>query len=322
MKNDEWQPKVEPEITDPQAPASEGAESQPGEAEFAALQIGEMEAMEMAVDWYASAGGYDPDFLGPRVDLPALSPEQSADTVPLSDGSGQELRYTHFSVVMCKSRQLAYFTAVNIDGENLQKLPRKGDKWYFDPRIPKQDQMGPPVYKHPDLDRGHLVRRLDPVWGEAAVQANEDTFHFTNCSPQHSRLNQRTWLGLEDYIFERARQQQFKVTVFTGPVFRSTDPLYQERYRIPEEFWKVAVMVKDDGALSATAYVQSQRDLVSDLEAEAYGQYQTYQVPVAEIEALTGLDFGALREHDPLRPGELEAEAPVRLIVGLEDLVL
>ncbi|MBN1266025.1 MAG: DNA/RNA non-specific endonuclease, partial [Anaerolineales bacterium] len=215
-----------------------------------------------------------------------------------------------------------YFTAVNIDGENLQKLTRSNDKWYFDPRIPREDQMGPPVYKHPDLDRGHLVRRIDPVWGDAAAQANDDTFHFTNCSPQHSKLNQRTWLGLEDYILSRARAQQFRVTVFTGPVFRESDPPYLEVHRIPEEFWKVAVMVKDDGQLSATAYLQSQRDLISDLEVEAYGQYKTYQVPIADIEGLTGLDFGALRQHDPLRPGELEAAAPIRLIGGVEDLVL
>jgi len=89
------------------------------------------------------------------------------------------------------------------------------------------------------------------------------------------------------------------VTVFTGPVFRDDDMLYRGRYRIPAEFWKVVAMVKPDGALSATAYLQTQKNLLDDLEF-AYGSYKTYQVPVERIEHLTSLDFGNLRSFDPL----------------------
>ena len=49
------------------------------------------------------------------------------------------------------------------------------------------------------LDRGHLVRRLDPAWGESkalAKIANDDTFHFTNCTPQHENFNQSRLAGL------------------------------------------------------------------------------------------------------------------------------
>jgi endonuclease G, mitochondrial len=65
------------------------------------------------------------------------------------------------------------------------------------------------------------------------------------------------------------------------------------------EFWKVVVIVKDDNDLSATAYLQTQKNLIEDLEF-AYGEYKTYQVPVIKIEALTKLDFGILRHYDPL----------------------
>jgi endonuclease G len=281
-----------------------------------------LEAAELAPEWYAGAKGYNPKFLGPRVDLPKLAPEKSADRVPLDDGSGYELKYTHFSLVMSKSRQLAFFTAVNIDGAHTLDLPRKADKWYFDPRIKREYQMGPLVYKQPELDRGHLVRRLDPVWGKPAKQANEETFHFTNCSPQHCKLNQQTWLGLEEYIMQKAKAQGWKVSVFTGPVLREDDKRYLDRFLIPAEFWKVVVLKREDGRLSATAYLQSQRDLISNLEAEVYGEYKTYQVPVSHIEELTGLDFGRLRDHDPLLPPGLEAAPSARLIEGPEGLVL
>ena len=32
----------------------------------------------------------------------------------------------------------------------------------------------------------------------------------------------------------------------------------------------------------------------------AYGEYETYQVPVTKIEELTGLKFGDLPKYDPL----------------------
>ena len=263
--------------------------------------------------------GYEPDFLGPVVGLPRLTPEQLADAAPRLDGRGHVLEYVHFSVVMSQSRRLAYYTAVNIDGRKTKTIKRDDDVWYFDPRIAREHQAGPDLYDRNDLDRGHLVRRNDPVWGRPAATANEDTFHFTNCAPQHKHLNRRTWLGLEDYILNNADNHDLKVSVFTGPVFRADDMAYRGRYQLPAEFWKVVVMRKADRALSATAYLQTQKNLLEDLEF-AYGAYRTYQVPVTRIEAITGLDFGTLRDHDPLA-GQ-ESAAPARVIGGAEDIRL
>lgn len=269
--------------------------------------------------WYENSSGYDPAFLGAEfeVPFPAIGGDMGEDILTLSDG-GTVLNYTHFSIVMSKTRKLPIFTAVNIDGGQLKDLKRTKDVWYFDPRIEKSDQYGPELYESNDLDRGHLVRRLDPVWGDDANDANEDTFHFTNCSPQHKNLNQKTWLNLEDYVGKNAKKFGLKVSVFTGPVFRSDDRVYRGQYRIPAEFWKLVVMVKDDGNLSATAYIQTQKNLIDNLEF-AYGAYKTYQVPVATIEELTGLDFGNLCSSDPLAHIEsiagrvIERAADVRL---------
>ena len=244
--------------------------------------------------------GYDSTFLGLdyKVDLPGLSEEMKKDVSYMDNGS-YVLDYTHFSIVMCRSRCLAYFTAVNIDGNQAKNIKRSGDSWNFDPRIPKDAQYGDELYAKNDLDRGHLVRRLDPVWGDKAIQANNDTFHFTNSSPQHKNLNQKIWLDLENYILKNAQNHNLKVSVFTGPVFRSDDMIYRGKFKIPAEFWKVAVMIKDDGKMSATAYLQTQKNMIENLEF-AYGEYKTYQVPVARIEEITGLDFGELSQCDPI----------------------
>lgn len=279
---------------------------------------------------YESRKGYDSDFLGAgslSVPLPTLSEELRAKVATTSTGADSVLRYHHFAVVMNKERRLAFFTAVNIDGLRSRRLKRERDRWFLDPRIPVEDETGEAVYADNDLDRGHLVRRLDPAWGDTediAKLANDDTFHFTNCTPQHKDFNQRqtTWAGLEDYILENADNRDFRASVFTGPVLAEDDDEYRD-VKLPRQFWKVAVMVRETGQLSATAYLLSQEELLHGLETAAefsYGAYKTFQVPLTRVEELTGISFGELRGFDPL--GALETVSAGRELRSEADLVL
>lgn len=156
-------------------------------------EVPEYTAEEMVVEdlsdsWYEGSTGYDTRFLGDDHELllPTFRSGLEDDIAQLQDGSNV-LNYTNFSIVMSKSRRLAYYTVVNIDGNQLIDIARN-DKWYYDSRIKIEYQCGPELYKHNPLDRGHLVRRRDPIWGESAEKANKDTFHFTNCAPQHSTV--------------------------------------------------------------------------------------------------------------------------------------
>ncbi|MGV9366123.1 DNA/RNA non-specific endonuclease [Amycolatopsis sp. NPDC003731] len=280
---------------------------------------------------YANREGYDPAFLpGHTVPLPGLSDA----LVPLAAVNRQAtgepryvLPYHHFSVVMHRERRLAMFTAVNIDGRLSRALRREADHWSLDPRVAVTEQIGEELYRANPLDRGHLVRRLDPAWGATepiAQLGNDDTFHFTNCSPQHQDFNQNktTWAGLEDYVLNNADNFDLKVSVVTGPVLAADDDRYRG-VQLPRQFWKVVAMVKKDGTLSATAYLLSQEELIHGLETATefdYGAYRTYQVPVRRIAELTGLRFGDLEAADPLTG--LEATSQAQEVRSAADLVL
>src|SRR5262249_13784062 len=154
-------------------------------------------------------------------------------------------------------------------GRSAMSPHREKDRWYFDPRVDRREQIGDEFYAKP-FDRGHLVRRLDPSWGKSALvvrAANDDTFHFTNCSPQHARFNEgkNLWAGLEDYLLAKASAEGKRLTVFTGPVFRNDDKLYCG-VQIPREFWKVAVYAKAGCGLVAAAFLVSQEDLIKSLK--------------------------------------------------------
>jgi endonuclease G len=260
--------------------------------------------------------GYQDDFLQDfPVPLPTPTGGTGRDVLQIQGVEGNRLDYQHFSVVMSRSRKIAMFVAVNIDGKASKSIQRENDVWSLDGRIPIEAQIGEDLYSANDLDRGHLVRREDPNWGsmEEAGIANEDTFHFTNCSPQMAAFNQRTWLGLETYVLQEARVDKDRITVFTGPVFGARDPEYRD-VKIPLAYWKVIAFINEDGRPSATAYMIDQKQELKTLEA-TFGVYKTYQRSVRQIEQLTGLDFGGLSDFDGFSNEERATNARIESVL-------
>ncbi|RVK27630.1 DNA/RNA non-specific endonuclease [Sinorhizobium meliloti] len=296
--------------------------------------LGAQETPASPPENFAGRNGYNPEFLGEgKLAVPMPRPGAwSGDIAPVSDDAHSVLKYEHFSTIQSISRRLPLVTAVNIDGEHQRKLDREGE-WRLDERIARDYQIGNELYRNNRLDRGHMVRRRDPGWGPQAEasRAEGDTFHYTNCVPQHELLNQKTWVRLEDYLLVAAETRGFKASIFTGPVLRATDKKLTGQpgikgFQIPEEFWKIAVMINaDTGELHATAYVLSHGPLIRDMTEAAfvYGQHETYQVKVNFVAQVTGLDFGNLRDFDPLATSAegVFGEA-IRRISGPDDLEL
>ena len=277
---------------------------------------------------YADRPGYDPNFLDDvEVPLPGLTKQMQEDTAVVGSqfrkgDDAFELAYYHYSVYMNKRRRTAWFSAANVDGSHRPDIgKRQGDRWFLDPRISREEQMGQEAYEH-GIDRGHLTRREDTAWGTtvaSALKANNDTFHFTNCSLQASLFNRGKdrWQGLEQFLLEKhAKKDKRKMIVITGPVFAVNDPVYRNdnmdySVRCPIQFWKVCVLVREaDGKPSATAFVLGQEDITDLPGFEETFDVVATQIKIADLEKRTGLDYGLLKNHDHFAqtpdPGTLE----------------
>jgi endonuclease G len=282
-----------------------------------------------------SRTGLDDLLLGTPVPLPTPV-DPGVDVVRLD--------YVHFSVLVRPDRRLAAVAGVGIDGALLRDLDRAGIDWRLDDRLPAAAQAGPELYTRNDLDRGHLVRRADAVWGATVAEAqagNVDTFHYPNAAPQAASFNQgdQLWLGLETYLLDDAATYDRRLVVHTGPVLDPGDPVYRG-VQIPLRFFKVAVFTVPDPAdpagdpvLGATGYLLDQTPQVGDLadvlaEAEAAGQapplgpFRTFQVPITDLADLTGLDLAPATAADrfraltPAADGEPGSSARWRLLTG------
>lgn len=302
----------------------------PVEAETATVTPSVLERNDAPDADYGNRSGYDPDFLPKRVGVPDIPSALLAKcAVPKGIRRSQAnalLRYHHFSLVIRADRRMPLFTIVNIDGRRLRRINRETgeveavETWYADPRLRPEQQLDQDVFERqkPRLfDRGHMVRRLDPAWGSpvAAKQAADDTFHFANCCPQISAFNQHLWAGIENYALDNAGAEKRQITVITGPVFGGSDPLYRG-VNVPRQFWKVVVRVSaDDGGLRATAFLADQSPALdaafgSDTESFAdIDKVVVFQKSIVDLERLTGLSFGLLRDHDTLTVG-LESATP------------
>ena len=293
-----------------------------------------MTDLSAATDPLTDRTGYDPAFLGPEVPVPGLA---TPDATVL-------LHYLHYSVLFRPDRRFAAVTALAMDGAKLVQIDRESDRWLFDPRLPRDQQAGTTIYDDNDFDRGHLVRRTAAVWGDTlaeAQQANDDTFYWTNAAPQAGAFNKgkALWLGLEDFVQQHAARFDRKLVVLAGPVLDPRDPPYRG-IQVPLRFWKVVAFVQD-GALAATGYLLDQTPLVGDLRATfdqaaaagdppPLGAFRTFQVPIADIAVLAGVDLDQLILVDRLNaPATGETPpAPGRTsstwveLSSLDDLVL
>ena len=305
---------------------------------------------------YSNRGGYKAQgFIpGAVVPLPVPGPALAEQVAPLRAGeaeaAGGELKYQHFSVKLNRVRRIAMFTATNIDGDTYKRIDRdtgrvvpaeEGETWYKDPRISESAYLGQDFYSSWStyFDRGHLTRRTDPTWGSdgQAERANADTFHFTNCSPQHFRFNQsaKYWQGLERYVLENgvlAAGEDARLCVFQGPIFDDQIDLWADDVQIPSAFWKVVVWRGAQG-LKAVGLVADQLQLMSE-QRHYIGQptalpsvdVSQWRVHISGIARRTGLKFAdAIVAADTYagpqpQPGA-EAEAAVRL-AGWADIQL
>lgn len=103
--------------------------------------------------------------------------------------------------------------------------------------------------------------------------------------------------------------------VITGPLFAPNDPVYKNdrmdySVRCPLQFWKVCVLVRQNGTPSATGFVLGQEDIQSLPGFEEAFDVAATQIRIADLEQRTGLGFENIKKFDHFAeggmPGTLE----------------
>jgi len=268
---------------------------------------------------------YDPDFLGNGFQVPL--PKTCCNGKLLNNG--KPIDYIHFSLVMHKDRRMALYTAHNIDMSQKRSASRTG--WDLDPRIDSANQVGNEAYRNNDWDRGHLVRRNAVAWGPGteAQDASDSTFYYPVANLQKNTFNQSNskWLGLEDWILQKAGTFATRLCVFTGPIYTTFDE--EERgVKVPAAFFKIVVLLdptSDGQDLVTLGFIMKQNINWRNSGPRALTNLEPYHVSIAEIETYTGLKFGAIADLDEFDWRQVRfknrAKMPSIKVDGPEDII-
>ena len=269
------------------------------------------------------AVGYDANFL----DTPVAPPDATdATEEPATGGAFVPLDYAHFSLRMHPTRRLAWWVAWNVDGLRpfpSESISRSGQSFRLDPRIDAEAQTGEQVYAGNDLDRGHVARRSDLLWGtlDEAQQANSDSFFFTNITPQMADFNQSgrggVWGLLENAVLGLDGLEDRRLSVFGGPVLKPDDPPYRGIVQLPIEHWKI-VAYRLDGELRYKSFVLTQNlDGLQRVVPEFLDDFDTYLVSLDVLEQRTALTYASLRALEV--PADFQPRDPL-LVLDARDV--
>ncbi|WP_343668463.1 DNA/RNA non-specific endonuclease [Chitinophaga sp.] len=306
--------------------------------ELAALTAAEKK--ERFDEDYSNRKGYSETFIrGFKVPVPSVTKTREKE---LYKNFGSSVPYVvpyyHYSLVMNKNRRMVMWTACNVDysekfRDNRTREDLGNGAWRLDPRIPAKYQIQAAEFYDPAtlVDKGHIVRRDDNCWAPlkggqtdsvGIEYANADTFHWSNCTPQHEAFNRDTaqYTGVGKWgVLENAIKSQLEIDendpdkdfgqracVLAGPVLSDDDPAYMD-IQYPLKFWKVfAIKSKSAGNL-VYGFLLSQEDKVEEFGLEKEGKprfnrkVKAMQKSLKYIEELTGVIFDAsLHVYDVL----------------------
>lgn len=237
------------------------------------------------------------------------------------------------------------WSAVNVDysvtkrdGRSRKDFGNDDKSWRLDPRVKKDYQVSNEQFYGPAkrVDRGHMIRREDNCWGNTPLEieyANADSFHWTNCTPQHQAFNQSglngLWGKLEDHIKESLNLVNNKASIFAGPVLdNKNDPKIDfgsGDVQYPLKFWKILIAVDQHEGLMAYGFVIDQSDVILKfgLEPIDFIKFKTQQMNLQAITQMTGVHFpDILYKSDVLKPNAVMAGVESRQILTLQDVQL
>ena len=203
------------------------------------------------------------------------------------------------------------WVAFHFDKLTSQDNVKRTDAWDWDSAY-DFDTMGgveEANHKSDGFDKGHICASEDRVY---CKEANEQTFLYTNISPQIASFNQKYWVGLEQlvqnwgrstiggtydkvYVTKGATLNKL-LTDFTGTV-KGGDGKYPETDTngktihglVCPAYYYMALLSEKDGVYHAIGFLVPHSETLP--QKPTADDFKVYAVSIDKLEMETGIDF-------------------------------
>ena len=155
--------------------------------------------------------------------------------------------YRNYSIGWSSPNRLSLWVAYPLCGFYTAKKVGRQDLWNYDPAVPVSQQANLTHSYAGSYDRGHQLPSADRL---LCREANEQTFYFTNMTPQSSGLNQGLWQKIEGTVNGWSSRCD-TLYVITGCVMQgsslSTNDASGNSCPVPSAYYKAVLRYSKSG---------------------------------------------------------------------------
>lgn len=188
------------------------------------------------------------------------------------------VRHSAYALSYNEAYEQPNWVAYELTEEETRPVVKRNNRFMEDPKV-KTGTATHSDYLHSNYDRGHLAPAADMCWSARSMQ---ESFYYSNISPQEPTFNRGIWEELEEQVREWARAYG-SVYVVTGPVLAGRMKLIgSNKVAVPGYFFKAILDYRSDKH-KAIAFLMP--------NAESQESPRRFAVSIDSLEAFTGIDF-------------------------------
>lgn len=188
------------------------------------------------------------------------------------------IKHFGYSLAYNEECEQAAWVAYSLTKQETIGTIERGDNFTIDPKV-TTGSASKADYLKSGYDRGHLAPAADMRWSE---QAMDESFYFSNMSPQLPAFNRGVWKRLEDKMRDWAVIYD-SILIVTGPILNSKlAKIGPNEVCVPSHYYKVVLDFKKSSS-KAIGFVLPNSGSKDDL--------RNFAVSIDSVEQLTGIDF-------------------------------
>jgi endonuclease G len=224
------------------------------------------------------------------VELPAL--RNGVNDVFITHSTtfnGQKI--TSFSMEYDKSKKHSRWIAFRFDNQTKQQnVDRSNEPFDADPSVASEYQRVQADFGRKGYDRGHLCASADRLYSR---EVNEQTFYYTNMSPQRNAFNTGVWLALEGQVQAWGRSCTASDTLYVvkGGTIDKEEQVKEyiggDRSKPVPKYYYMALLFKKGDSFKAIAFWMEH----TDSKPSKTIKLTDYVLSIDELEEKTGIDF-------------------------------
>jgi endonuclease G len=198
--------------------------------------------------------------------------------IPMLKPTDEVVQHEAYILSYNEKDEQANWVAYELTKDHTVAKFKRSNKFISDPSV-KTGSADGADYAGSGYDRGHLAPAGDMAWSKVTL---DESFYFSNMSPQVPSFNRGVWKRLETLARKWAKEYQ-KLYIVTGPVLTSDLPtIGHDSVAVPKYYYKV-ILEYSPNEKKAIGFILPNEKSKKPLK--------DFAVSVDSVEHETGIDF-------------------------------